>query len=440
MMKKTFANLFVLIISFLLLFNLPYFLDDIIYAWFSIFILIFSLFQYLLISTKSIEKALSPLSIFIYLLYIYTIFGVYMWIINERSYLNYYGEINFVLQVFSGFTLLYSYIAGLTLNKLPIRNLKFQKSDFTINQFIVLLIIILQYFGAFLFTDGFSYIPILMDNIDIARSEFSNLNRSGAGLGIILIYTGAIGMIITAYSNKQKMFMKIVYFVIFMIPFLLYGGRLNIIFPILVLFVLNLMKKNIVINLKIIIKTTIFIFILLILLFLFATYRSKGSLEADLIVEFITADLFPEFRSAVGAYSLNNKDITSILTTSTFSLLIPGPFATFFGIEKDISILVGKYIGNLLGLSVGIRTTFIGELLLTNPSTFIIYLFVIFIILSHINNAFFKYNTLNLSKSIYLIIGLYFSFIVPYGITILPNFIFIYLYFSILIYVILRIK
>ena len=135
-------------------------------------------------------------------------------------------------------------------------------------------------------------------------------------------------------------------------------------FPIIIiifLFVLSTKKIQFI-------KLFIFFIVSIMLLFLLMLYGCmRTNVDYEQAFRYFIAELFPEFRGAVGATYLNTQDLTFPISQFIFSMCLPRVITDILGINKQNLLFVGKYVAELLGYdSIGIRISFTGELLLCN--------------------------------------------------------------------------
>jgi hypothetical protein len=398
------------------------FLSEIPFAYLSIVILIIMFFLYVKNVVKSTEKLLAPFSILIYFYYIFAIFGIYMWIYREIYLENRAGDIYFVTNCFVVTAILLACFAVKRLSSYPDRRIEFNPYTLRIKGKIFFILLLLQYFGAYLYTAGFAVIPILSDNIDIARLEtLDEYQSKGRGMGSVLIYTGLLCIISLFFSKQYSLKVKIPLSLIVYFPFLMYGGRLYMLYPILLIGVIMLLKNNYKPTLKNSIKILCLICIILGGMMFYGTYRARADEVKDFFIDYMTADLFPEYRGAVAAYHLNKEDLSAPLISSCTIALIPGAVADAVGVDKSARLSIGGYVAELFGITgIGIRTSFTGEILLTNPITYLFFWLILLLFVVQINKNYFKSRNLSYKKVGCVILGIYCALVIPYGTGLLP--------------------
>lgn len=370
---------------------------------------------------KSKDNLFSPVSVFIIMYNMYFVLGVIMWVIREIYFDNWEGNLYFVIIIFSITSYALSVWGSLELYKRDIKEPVIALSQISLPFLMFIFLLFLEYLGIYLFTAGFSVIPILEPDIDEARIELGATKSSGAGIGAILVYCGVLCVYHSVCCKLIKP-IKFVLFVISYIPFLLYGGRLLMVLPLLVLPIIYMVKKDTKLNKKIIFSSVIAIASVFCLLMLYGTQRGKGDVDTELFMNFLTADLFPEFRGAVAAFHLNHKDLSLEYISMVVSSFFPGSIAPVLGIDKVHQLSPGGYVANLFGYdNIGIRISLTGELLLGSVWFYIFFWLIEIYIVHTINKKYFSSNVWGKDKLIYLYIGLFISLVVPYGTGLIAN-------------------
>lgn len=433
-MKKVFNLIFSLLFYLLIIWGISFLDNPVEYACFSLVLVGIILGKFVKAIILSVEKLFSPLSLFTCIYDIYTIIGISMWIYRELYSYNWEGSIFYVMQYFVGTSIILTNLSLFILSSKKSRDIETNFRELLVSKWKFIGLLLMEYVGIYLYTAGFKIIPILQSDIDIARFELANTSRTGAGTSAILIYCGILCLVYLFYASKYLRNIRFMFILISFLPFLAYGGRLNMFIPILLILLLYVIKKKYVIKLRFIGKITVFFIVAFVLLMLYGTYRQQGdNLNEETFVDFFTADFFPEFRGAVAAYHMNRLDLTLPYISYCIAMLIPGFVAPFLGINKGTQLAVGGYIANLLGYEgFGIRTSITGELLLTNPLSYIIWGLLIFAGVYFLNERYFNYKCWGVSKIILLFLGIYYSLIIPYGITLFPNIIMMIIFMWIL--------
>lgn len=386
-----------------------------------VLLILLSLFTKSVIS--STEKLLSPISMLVLFNSLYTIMGITMWLYREINFKNWEGEFWFVLYVYVAVSFIVTFLSIHLLDKKKSRLLYIDKQKMKLKGLVFFIPLILEYVGIYLFTAGFKIIPLLMPDIDEARFDLGQIDRPGAGLGALLINFGILCVIHLFYSKKSLLF-KIPLFLVIYIPYILYGGRFLMVMPLLLVAIMAFIQRVKIIKVGLVAKSVVFLAIAFLVMMFYGTYRQTGNdVETEFVLDFLTADLFPEFRGSIGSYSLNNKDLSLDYIGVMLTCFLPGSFLGMIGIDKASQISIGSYVAQLLGFdgNSGIRTSFTGELLLTNPMTFVLIWMLLFIIVLRINTLFFKEREWNIRKLLMLYFGLNLGTIIPYGISLLSN-------------------
>ena len=345
-----------------------------------------------------------------------------MWIYRERYSINWDGDIFEVLYYFVGTSIVLTNIGNFILLKERRKIFSINFSELHLNKWVFVILLCVEYVGIYLYTAGFKMIPILQSDIDVARFELAATTRAGAGIGAVLIYAGLLCIIHLLFTYKNWL-VKSILLVISFLPFVLYGGRLMMLVPLIFLLLLFAIKKRYKVTFASILKIVVVFVSGFLILMLYGVYRQKGGeFDEELFTNFFISDFFPEFRGAVASFHLNKLDLTIPYISYCVSMLFPGFLTPYLGINKAAQISVGGYVSNLFGYSgFGIRTSITGELLLTNPFSYVVFWIIIFGGVCLLNKKYFKYDHWGKSKVIYLFLGLYYSLIIPYGISLFPN-------------------
>lgn len=377
------------------------------------------------IAFRTKNNLFSPVSMFVSMYNIFFLFGLLMWIIREKYFDNWDGDFFLTVIVYSLTSYTLSFWGSVELCKKPKQEPPVFLYQLKLTPIMLFSLFVLEYLGIYLFTAGFKVIPLLAADIDEARIELNSVRGAGAGIGAILVYCGVLciyhALSIKTHNIIEKTY-KWLLFLFAYVPFLLYGGRLLMALPLLILIILTMVKNNFKLNLKHFVSLSLGIIFFFIILMLYGTLRLGNDIDNELFLNFLTADLFPEFRGSVAVSLLNNKDLGSSYLEMIFSRMFPGAIADFFGIDKTHQIDIGGYVANLLGLDLlGIRTSLSGELLMTSEIWYVFYLLFIFSSVILINKKYFKSYYWGKNKFVYMYIGLFWSLIIPYGIGLIPN-------------------
>lgn len=406
---------------FPLLFLIPIITDQLLLCYYVIGITLLHTICFLRIAFSSKNHLFSPVSVFVSMHNLYFVLGVTMWVIRELYFDNWDGNLFLVIIIFAITSYALSLWGYFELNNRDVKEPYLALNQMSLPLIMFLFLLLLEYLGIYLFTSGFSVIPILEPDIDEARQELGATKSSGTGIGAILIYCGVLCVYHSVCCKLNKL-IKFILFVISYIPFLLYGGRLLMVLPLLVLPIVYMVKKDTKLNKKIILSSVLTIASVFCLLMLYGTQRGKGEVDAELFVNFLTADLFPEFRGAVAAFQLNHRDLGPDYTSMILSRFFPGSIAPIIGIDKEHQLSPGGYVADLLGYNgIGIRISLTGELLLSSVWFYILFWFIVIYILHTINKSYFSSNVWGKDKLIYMYIGLFISLVIPYGTGLIAN-------------------
>lgn len=296
-------------------------------------------------------------SIFYFIISTWFSIGSLIYFFREEFYYNLKGDpepifqtyiLFFVLLIIFSFFLKKRYFIFLQ------KNIKYYNSQFY-------LLLIAQYVGFAIFTSGFSSLPIFSENIDAGRSIIQS--GTGVGIGWVLMVLGSINfsrILRDAYSlNKTE---KIFYLFVTYFPFVVYGGRSLLIFPLIVhiltLLILNKIKFR---------PVYLFLsFILFIpLLMYFSVWREFGYVDLDNFqhLNYMFADAFSEFRISVNVSNNINEDFNFLI--NVISGQIPSFFYELVGLSKsDYYVNIGRLVTEATDYSdfdAGIRIGLIGE-------------------------------------------------------------------------------
>ena len=428
---KSLRFLFFLIPFFCII---PLFPDEMSLAYYVIAITSIHTLCFLKLAFKNKNNLFSPPSLFVSIYNMYFILGVVMWIIRETYFENWEGDFYTVITVYAITSYILSFWGSLELYRRPTTEPILNLKQLNLSPLFFIVLLCLEYFGIYLFTAGFSVIPIFETNIDEARKELSTASAgAGAGIGAILIYCGVL-CIFHVLACKQRKIIKTPLFIVSYIPFVLYGGRLLMLLPLLVVPIIYMVKKNIKISKKNILAFTVTILCVFTILMLYGTFRGKGEIDMELFYNFLTADLFPEFRGSVAAYKLNSKDLSFDYLSMVFSNLFPGGIASILGIDKEHQLQTGAYVASLFGYEnlLGIRISLTGELLLCNLGFYFIFWSILIISVHKLNVFYFNKHIWGRDKFISLYIGLFVSLVIPYGTGLIANTIIIVIFFCLL--------
>ena len=414
------GRFFILFLAYMLLFCIE---DKFLEAYYAIFLSLLTSLLFVKVAFKSKNNLYSPVSLFINVYNLYVVFGVIMWLYREKFFFNWDGDFFTILQIYLFTSLFITTWGYLQIEKNgSIEEPEVAFSTLKIKPFVFFLLLTLEYVGIFLYTAGFKIIPLLQEDIDASRFELNDIERPGAGVSVIFIYCG-IFCIIHSFFIIKSFTLKILCIIVSYIPFLLYGGRLMMIIPLIVCLILRTVRKRIILNKKILISILFFLVFFFFVLMFYGTFRQQGeNTDVEFLLNYASSDLFPELRGSMASYLLNKKDLTFPYISYILSMMLPGSIATIIGIDKSEQISIGSYIADLLGFEgFGIRTSITGELILTNPLSYVLFWIGILYILRQINNLYINEKIWGSDKVIYLFVGVYFITLIPYGINSSPN-------------------
>ena len=296
-------------------------------------------------------------SIFYFIVSTWFSIGCLIYFFREDFYYNLKGDPEPVYQSYIIFFITLFIISFFLRKKYFIflqKNIKYYNSELYI-------LLIAQYVGFAIFTSGFSSLPIFSDNIDAGRSTIQT--GSAVGIGWVLMVLGSINfsrILRNTYSlNKME---RIFYVLITYFPFVVYGGRSLIIFPLIVhiltLLILNKTKFN-----------PVYLFLSFIfsvpMLMYFSVWREFGYVDLDNFqhLNYMFADAFSEFRISVNVSNNISDDFNFLM--NVISGQIPSFFYELVGLSKsDYYVNIGRLVTEATDYSdfdAGIRIGLIGE-------------------------------------------------------------------------------
>ncbi len=366
---------------------------------------------------------LFPSSLFIYIFYIYSIFGKLIWLYREENWFNEVGSPEQVAVYFSNIGMILIFFSSWSIQKRSkkLRN-KIKEMDFTFSINKIIFLTVLTFFGAYLFTNQFRHIALFSDEMDATRVLTNEASEGGRGIGFALLTFGIIAnSLILLQLKKFKGQSKFSLFCLFLLNTLflaLYSGRFLPMIPLVIYFIIiNLGKEIYLAGLlkRIVLTSTLFI-----LLMYFGARRAFGSnADSELIFRFFIADSFPEFRMTVYTSHLTTNDYFDNFFFTIFSGLIPGPFFSLFGLNKfDYFKPIGAEILKVTHFDPvaipGIRTSLFGELYFTG---FFIpfFLAAIVTILLFLDKLFFQNSIFSFKKFRIIAGSIFLCFSIPYG-------------------------
>lgn len=377
------------------------------------------------LSTK--DKFLFPSAIFILFFYVYEVLGKCVWLFREFSWFNEEGSPVDVAIYFS--------IIGGILIVCSMLNISFSKTNnpqnteqktIENNLFIrkrpLLILIFITFIGAFLFTSGFRIIPLLTSSMDESRVALATQSSGGRGIGFLLLLFGVLANSLALFTIKGKKGREkrfYIWCIIVITLFLsLYSGRFLPMIPFVLYFIINQSEQTFkyikVIGYALVVITTF------IVLMYFGAIRYYGADSTiDLIIRYLVADSFPEFRMAVYIHSMPEVNLFDNFFYTILAGLFPGFLFSLFGIDKNEYFRpIGAEILDMTHFNPasipGIRTSLFGELSLTGNFIYV-FIPVLCIILYYLDKSFFKIQTLGYSKYKKLSLAIFLGFSIPYG-------------------------
>ena len=100
----------------------------------------------------------------------------------------------------------------------------------------------LEYTGMLVMTRFLSVVPLFQSDIDSGRAAVQAV--SGVGIGwFLLVFPGSL-LIVSLYNRKASWILKGTQLILAYIPFILYGGRSLMIFPLVVILFNSLLNRD----------------------------------------------------------------------------------------------------------------------------------------------------------------------------------------------------
>jgi hypothetical protein len=385
-----------------------------------------SLFMvYLLVLTFK-DRFMFPSAIFILFFYVYCILGKGVWIFREYSWFNETGSPIEMARYFS--------IVGailISVSTLNLWNFKFSSNiagdtgatgSLQVSKRTLLYLIGFTFLGALLFTSGFTIIPILSSSMDESRVALTSQNSGGRGIGFLLLLFGVLGTSLTLFTlkaNKGKSkFFYLTCIFLFTFFLALYSGRFLVMIPFVLYFIINQYGRSFQ-------YSRILLYGILILgtfsaLMYFGAIRYYGSDSTiDLIIRYVVADSFPEFRMSVYIDNMPEVNLFDQFFYTIIAGLFPGAFFSMVGIEKsDYFKPIGTEILDMTHFDPssipGIRTSLFGELSLTGMFMYIFILFLL-VLLIRLDRSFFTIKGVSFRLYKILSFAIFLGFSIPYG-------------------------
>ncbi|MCP4991073.1 MAG: oligosaccharide repeat unit polymerase [Colwellia sp.] len=279
------------------------------------------------------------------------------------------------------------------------------------------LLIIISVFGLLsaIFIFKAHGIPIFSDNFALARRLAVKTSQGVFWFFYMSLQVVVVLLLIDITDKKNKStFLKLLiisWIVLLVFTLSLYGGRFFVLMP-FILYVFW-MVKNCKINFK-------FVYFLLVLGVVVSVATSMfrfynvGVHPDELIFVSLRNDFFPEMRTFIQlTYLVHSFDLDYIV--SPFISFLPSLFYELFMVDKaDINLSIGMYLSGFDENSenVGYRVTVFGELYLAFGYIGVAFSYLLIAAMSYVMRSSVRSNSL-----LYILIVLYFSLLVPYGVT-----------------------
>ena len=278
----------------------------------------------------------------------------------------------------------------------------------------VIVFFALQLIGTSLMTNFFRVIPLFQTNVDAGRALVHA--NTGAGIGwLLLVFPGTLLILdqLTNWSNSSQS--KWVKLLMFVFPFLLYGGRSLMIFPFFAFYVYSLSSSQHRIKVG---KAFAASILGLVGLVFFGVWRELGSVElTSESLAWVVVDLGAEYRSGVNV--LNNLGFQRIgsFWQNLLSGQIPGVFWGFVDEDKanyyhPIGEVVTSNSHYFKEFDGGMRLGLLGELAIST-------MFSRVVIIAFMSLMFFATRFMKGTTAAFVLTCVLFA--VPYGINFLMN-------------------
>jgi hypothetical protein len=283
-----------------------------------------------------------------------------------------------------------------------------------------LILLILSYIGAYLYTSGFTVIPILASNIDETR--FALMQEKGSrGIGSVLLLAGIHG-IYRLRISKLSIWKKVILYSFYFIPFLLYGGRLLLLLPIIVISLPLLYKLKF--SFLSLWKGVVVFSVFLLVVNYFGTVRQFGSFSLQSFVLYSWGDSFNEFQHLSHSLIYGQRNFGDQFLPTFFSSFFPSGVFELVGLDKDDFYVPIGYIVNQNTIfekspEIGIRISLFGEYLVCNPILCGILVGLTFWIIFIVDRRFSKNWVWTFEKYICMLAGLFAALAIPYGLSFL---------------------
>ena len=381
--------------------------------------------------TGKISSLFSPLFLFIAVYFVYSFMGKLAWIYRELYWFNEMGNPNEVALIYN-VTFIFLLVLSLIISKKKTITKTTdgeQLGSIFLAKHILVGLTILTFIGAFLFTSGFSIIPILSENVDTARVMLGKSESGGRGFAFMLLLCGIHANTYLYYRInylEKSRLLKLSSLFLLVINVLLlglYSSRFMILVSFILIFIVHALIKNYKLRVSRILTYSVLVIVIYASLSLFGAVRQFGyeSIYAnqELLINYFFADTFPEFRMTVFYRSINRESLHEFLLPTIISGIMPGFLFSLLGLDKkEYFQPIGGEILKISGYNPettpGIRTSLIGEMISLGDYYFLGLLTIgVILYLLHIN--YMKYEKISNKKYLYLSTGLFFSFSIPYG-------------------------
>jgi len=271
----------------------------------------------------------------------YYIVGIVVYYLRDAFFYNYEGDISLVNKIcfISLISMIagYYYVTGIFFLK-GIKNISDQPTmyiNFIRVRFIMYAFGFVGLVFALIFFDFLRDLPILSDNIDLARTKIMKTRGKYFSGVVLLVHAVSLNWLLFICTKHKKLrhwTAFITRLIIFATPLFFYGGRFLMLFPFIVCSILYLVFKKEIPFYRIFI---LFISIFVMSMF-YVGFRIYGSeLNMLLTLNAVAADIFPEMRVMATAITrlkighyMSEVFLTPIIT------ILPSIFWKFLAISK----------------------------------------------------------------------------------------------------------
>ena len=400
------------------------------YAVFSQIMLMYSCLLYMIEKDKIV---LLPYNLLVFISFVYITFGEIIYIIRDSIFWNTQGspivptkELNvyFLFFVLNSIALNVKYKDSQVVNTL--NNISLKDSG-------VPLLYCFAFLGLYLFTNGFTYMPLFA--ADIVEARHNKVHTAGEGFGFVFMLC-AVWLILFYLKDiiRSKDFYKIFLVAILAILLLIPGGRSLLVLPIYLFVAFYYRNKHVSSQLVLSIIPILLVFMFL--MEFIAIYRAFGSINLadETQYAYLLSDFTPEFRSIVNFYCLAPDGLGDKFAGNVIFGNIPGFIYSLLGLDKDsLFVPTGKIVTQFSDYADhfegGIRLSLLGEIFVCSPVVKIFVLITYIFCLDFCSKSlFYEKNEKDFIKQVfaYMIV-----FAIPYGFSFIMNalqvFIFLYL-------------